>query len=203
MDGLLDRIQELESRTRQMERLLLRWRLAALLVVVGVVVGYFVTPQGHAQPGVGTSNTFTAPFIVRGSNGVKLFEIAEFVDRGADNSQDTLMTMYRNGRQAVMYRTTGKAYKDAYDPAENYLNVVETWLYRYPRDSQGKIEPTAYLAASTALTRAGGSIAVFGDHGQRTTTPPMAARLTAKRGVGGAVLLFDNDGQEGKTLLCK
>jgi hypothetical protein len=200
MDELLNRIQQLEQRTRRMERRLHHWRLAALLIGVAAIVGYFTAPAGQAQPGAATGNAVTAPFVVRGANGVKLFEVAEFVDRGTDNSQDTLMTLYRNGRQAAMYRTTGKAYKDAYDPAENYLNVVETWLYRYPRDSQGKIEPTAYLAASTALTRAGGSIVVFGDHGQRTTTPPMAARLTAKRGVGGAVMLFDNDGQEGKVL---
>ncbi|GEM_PF-6409740 len=137
MDGLLDRIQELELRTRKMERLLLRWRLVALLIGVGALIGYVATPQGHAQPGVATANNFTAPFTVRGTNGVKLFEVTEFVDRSADNSQDTLLTLYRNGRQAAMYRTTGKAYKDAYDPAENYLNVVETWLYRYPLFTRG------------------------------------------------------------------
>ena len=98
---------------------------------------------------------------------------------------------------------TGKLYKDANDVAENYLNVVETWLYRYPRDAQGKIDPTPYLAASTALTRAGGSIVVFSEQGKPTTTPPIAARLTAKRGIGGAVILFDGAGNEAKTIQAK
>ena len=205
MDGLLDRIQQLETRARKMERQLTKWRVAVVLVAICAVSYAWVQP-GHAQPGftpAANVSTFTAPFVVKGANGVKLFEVSEFVDRAGDGSQDTLLTLCRNGRPAVMYRTTGKLYKDAYEAADNYLNVVETWLYRYPRDAQGKIDPTPYLASSTALTRAGGSIVVFSEQGKPTTTPPIAARLTAKRGTGGAVVLFDAAGNEGRVIQSK
>ena len=205
MDGLLDRIQQLENRTRRMEKKLTAWRLVALVIAVAAV-GYAWVLPGQAQfPGgtTATANTFTAPFTIKGTNGAKLLEVSEFTDRNGDGSQDSLLTLYRNGRPAAMYRTTGKLYKDAYDAAENYLNVVETWLYRYPRDAQGKIDPTPYLAASTALTRGGGSIVVFSEQGKPTTTPPIAARLTAKRGAGGVVMLFDSAGNEGKVIQTK
>lgn len=204
MDGLLNRIQELEKRTHKMEQQLFTWRALAILLSVSAV-GYAWVQPGQAQftPPTVNNSTFTAPFVVKGANGVKLLEVSEFVDRAGDGSQDSLLTLYRNGRPAAMYRTTGKIYKDAYESADNYLNVVETWLYRYPRDAQGKIDPTPYLAASTALTRAGGSIVVFSEQGKPTTTPPIAARLTAKRGVGGAVMLFDGAGNEAKVIQAK
>jgi len=201
MDGMIDRIQELEQRTRKMERQLLTWR--ALSIFIGVAaIGYACVTPGQAQPGA-TASTFTAPFVVKGANGVKLLEVTEFVDRAGDGSQDSLLTLFRNGRPAAMYRTTGKLYKDAYESSDNYLNVVETWLYRYPRDAQGKIDPTPYLAASTALTRGGGSIVVFSEQGKPTTTPPIAARFTAKRGAGGAVILYDAAGNESKVIQSK
>ena len=204
MDSLLERIGALEVRTRNMEKKLTLWRGLAVLAI-SAAVGYVWVQPGHAQftPQTTNSNTFTAPFVVKGANGVKLLEISEFVDRAGDGSQDSLLTLYRNGRPAAMYRTTGKLYKDAYESADNYLNVVETWLYRYPRDAQGKIDPTPYLAASTALTRGGGSIVVFSEQGKPTTTPPIAARLTAKRGTGGAVILFDTAGNETKVIQAK
>ena len=204
MDGLLERIQHLETRTRGMERKLRTWRVAAVVIAL-LAAGYaFVLPgQAQFRP-VGASSTFSAPFVVTGNNGIKLLEISEHQERAGDGSQDCLLTLYRNGRAAVTYRTTGKAYKDAYEAADNYLNVVETWLYRYPRDAQGKIDPTPYLAASTALTRGGGSIVVFSEQGKgATTTPPIAARLTAKRGTGGAVMLFDSAGNEGRVIQSK
>lgn len=203
MDGLLDRIQELENRTRKMERQVRAWRALVFIIALGAV-GYACVLPGQAQPRLpSTNNTFTAPFVVTGNGGVKLLEVSEHVERSGDGSQDCLLTLYRNGRAAATYRTTGKIYKDAYDAAENYLNVVETWLYRYPRDAQGKIDPTPYLAASTALTRGGGSIVVFSEQGKPTSTPPIAARLTAKRGTGGAVMLFDSAGNEGRVIQSK
>ncbi len=203
MDGLLDRIQVLEQRTRKMEGQLRKWRVLALLIGV-CALGYACVVPGQAQPGAAPVNTFKAPFVVTGTNGLKLLEVSEFTERaGSADSQDALLTLFRNGQPAVMYRTTGKIYKDAYDPADSYLNVVETWLYRYPRDAQGKSEPTPYLAASTALTRGGGSIVVFSQQAKPTTTPPIAARITAKRGAGGAVMLFDSAGNEGKVILSK
>lgn len=208
MDGLLDRIHELETRTRKMEGQLRKWRFVALLGCLAAV-GYFCVAPGHAQlfPGPGSGNagnTFKAPFVVTGAGGLKLLEVTELTEqRGGTESQDTLLTLFRNGQPAVLYRTTGKMYKDAYDPTDSYLNVVETWLYKYPRDSQGKIEPTPYLASSTALTRAGGSIAVFNEEGKPSRTPPFAARLSAKRGTGGAVLLYDTAGNEVKAIQSK
>ncbi len=205
MDGMLERIDQLERRTRAMERQVRLWRILAALTIL-VAVGYYCVAPGQAQfiPGQQQPTpTFVAPFTVVGTGGVKLLEVTEQFEKAGDGSQDALLTLYRNGRAAVTYRTTGKVYKDAYDAAENYLNVVETWLYRYPRDSQGKIDPTPYLASSTALTRAGGSIVVFSEQGSPTTTPPIAARLTAKRGTGGAVMLFDAAGNEGKIIQTK
>lgn len=203
MDGLLERIHELEKRTRTMEGKLRTWRIAAVAAVL-IAAGYLWALPGQAQfRPVGSSNMFPAPFVVTGSNGIKLLEVSEHIERAGDGSQDCLLTLYRNGRAAATYRTTGKAYKDAYEPTENYLNVVETWLYRYPRDAQGKIDPTPYLAASTALTRGGGSIVVFSEQGKPSTTPPIAARITAKRGSGGAVMLFDAAGNEGRVIQSK
>ncbi|MCS7046262.1 MAG: hypothetical protein NZO58_07890 [Gemmataceae bacterium] len=201
MEGLLQRIDALERRTLALERKLRTWRSVALVVMLVALAGIWVVPS-QAQQGIGfgTGATFTAPFVVTGTGGAKLLEVNEFFERTGDGSQDALLTLYRNGRPAAMFRTTGKLYKDAYDPADSYLNVVETWLYRYPRDAQGRIEPTPYLVASTALTRGGGSIAVFSEQGRPTATPPMAARLTAKRGVGGAVMLFDQAGNEGRII---
>jgi hypothetical protein len=207
MDGLLDRIQELETRARKMEGQLRKWKLGALLAGIAAI-GYFCVAPGHAQlfpgPANNASNAFKAPFVVTGASGHKLLEVTELTEqRGGSESQDTLLTLFRNGQPAVLYRTTGKMYKDAYDPTDSYLNVVETWLYKYPRDSQGKIEPTPYLASSTALTRAGGSIAVFNEEGKPTRTPPFAARLSAKRGMGGVVLLYDSGGNEVKAIQSK
>ncbi|MCI0684310.1 MAG: hypothetical protein L0Y71_19545 [Gemmataceae bacterium] len=203
MDGLLERIHELEQRTRRMEGKLRTWRLAAAVSAL-VAAGYVFVVPGQAQfRPVAASSTFSAPFVVTGNNGIKLLEVSEHLDRAGDGSQDSLLTLYRNGRAAVTYRTTGKVYRDAYESADNYLNVVETWLYRYPRDAEGKIDPTPYLAASTALTRGGGSIVVFSEQGKPSTTPPIAARLTAKRGVGGAIMLFDTAGNEGRVIQAK
>jgi hypothetical protein len=204
MEGLIDRIQELEKRTHRMEGQVRLWRVLACLVLV-LAIGYACVQPGQAQFGAPANNTstFTAPLVVTGKGGVKLLEVSEHIEQSGDGSQDALLTLYRNGRAAVTYRTTGKLYKDAYEPSDNYLNVVETWLYRYPRDAQGKIDPTPYLAASTALTRGGGSIVVFSEQGRPTTTPPIAARLTARRGTGGAVMLFDSAGNEGKVILSK
>lgn len=176
MDGFLERIHELEQRTRRMEGKLRAWRVAAVVTAL-IAAGYIWVVPGQAQfRPVGSSSSFTAPFVVTGSNGIKLLEVSEHIERAGDGSQDCLLTLYRNGRAAVTYRTTGKPYRDAYEAADNYLNVVETWLYRYPRDAQGKIDPTPYLAASTALTRGGGSIVVFSEQGKPSTTPPSAAR---------------------------
>lgn len=203
MDGFLERIHELEQRTRRMEGKLRAWRVAAVVTAL-IAAGYIWVVPGQAQfRPVGSSSSFTAPFVVTGSNGIKLLEVSEHIERAGDGSQDCLLTLYRNGRAAVTYRTTGKPYRDAYEAADNYLNVVETWLYRYPRDAQGKIDPTPYLAASTALTRGGGSIVVFSEQGKPSTTPPIAARLTAKRGTGGAVMLFDAAGNEGRVIQSK
>jgi hypothetical protein len=200
MDGLLERVQDLEKRTGKMQGQLRAWRILAGLCVLATAAFAWVLP-GQAQqfrPVGQNTNTFSAPFVVTGGNGVKLLEVGEQVL--ADGSQDCLLTLFRNGRPAATYRTTGKVYKDAYEVGENYLNVVETWLYRYPRDAQGKIEPSPHLASSTALTRAGGSIVVFAEQGKSTSTPPIAARLTAKRGAGGAVMLYDAAGNEGKQI---
>lgn len=205
MDNLLARLQELETRTRKVEGQLRRWRVGAFLLCLATVSLVYVLP-GQAQFGVGgvaQQNVVSAPFIVKGSNGVKLLEINEFVDRNNTASQDALLTMYRNGQPAAMFRTTGKIYKDAYDPKENYLNVIETWLYRYPVGKNGQVEPIPYLASSTALTRGGGSIAVFNEQGNPSMTPPFAARLTAQRGAGGAVMLFDQEGNQAKTFVAK
>jgi len=203
MEGLRERLQELEGRTRRMERQLLRWRLLACVITVGVIAYAAVLP-GQAQFTQPTqASTFTTPFTIKGTDGVKVMEITDYIDKGNNNSHDALLTLYRNGQPAAIFRTTGKVYKDAYDPAESYLNVVETWLYRYPRGKDGAVQPTAYLASSVALTRAGGSIVVFNEQGAPSTTPPMGARLTAKRGVGGALMLFDPEGNEGKVVTAK
>ena len=110
------------------------------------------------------------------------------------------MTFYRNGKPAALLRTTGMAYKDVYDKDANYLNVLETWLYRYQDDQQRAINPTAFLATSTALTRSGGSIVVFNAQGTQSLTPPFAARITSKRGVGGEIILYNPDGTEAKSI---
>jgi hypothetical protein len=199
MDKLLDRIQELEKRTRKVEGQLLRWRVMAFLIGAGAI-GLLYGLPGHAQQLGGTTTTFAAPFVVKGANGQTLFEVKEFVDRDRGNAQDTLMTFYRNGQPAAMVRTTGLSYKDAFDKDANFLNVLETWLYRYQDDQQRKINPTPYLTTSTALTRGGGSIVVFNAQGNQTMTPPFAARITAKRGVGGEVILYNPDGTEGKAI---
>ena len=41
---------------------------------------------------------------------------------------------------------------------------------------------------------------VFNDQGAASTTPPFAARLTAKEGIGGRLILFNPDGKEGKVI---
>jgi hypothetical protein len=202
MEGLHDRMHELEIRARNMEAQLRKWKVLAFLIGL-CAVGYACVLPGQAQPGGEPFHTFKAPFVVTGSSGLKLLEVNEVVERTGRGSQDALLTLYRNGQPAVMYRTTGKLYKDAYDSAESYLNVVETWLYRYPRDGKGKVDPTPYLASATALTRAGGSIAVFGEQDKTTPTPPFAARITARRGAGGAIMLFDAAGHEGKLIHAK
>lgn len=201
MENLLDRMQLLEARTRKLEGQVRGWRLAAFMLALGALGLWAVVP-GQAQQlgGGGTTTTFAAPFVVKGANGATLFEVKEFIDRGRDNSQDTLMTFYRNGQPAALLRTTGLAYKDAADKEANFLNVLETWLYRYQDDQHQKINPTAYLTTSTALTRAGGSLVVFNAQGNPSLTPPFAARITAKRGVGGEVVLYNPDGTESKTL---
>src|SRR5207237_595939 len=48
-----------------------------------------------------------------------------------------------------------------------------------------------------------GSIVVFNEQGSPTTTPPMAARLTAKRGSGGTLILYHMDGTEGNQIKAK
>jgi hypothetical protein len=202
MDGLHDRIHELEIRARNMEAQLRKWKVLALLIGF-CAVGYACVLPGQAQPVREPIHTFKAPFVVTGTNGLKLLEVNEAVEGTGGGSEDALLTLFRNGQPAVMYRTTGKLYKDAYDPADSYLNVVETWLYRYPRDGKGKVDPTPYLASSTALTRAGGSIVVFGQQDKSTATPPIAARFTAKRGAGGALMLFDAAGHETKVINSK
>jgi hypothetical protein len=204
MESLLERIQELENRTRKVEGQLLRWRtLAFLLAIGGAALAYCLPGQAQVPlTNLAAPTTFTAPFVVKAANGMTLLEVKEFNDQASENSQDALLTLYRNGLPAVMYRTTGKVYKDAYDPKENFLNVVETWLYRYPKNATtGKLEPLPYLAASTALTRAGGSVVVFNEESSKPSmTPPFAARLTAKRGSGGSLVLYDNEGREAREI---
>jgi hypothetical protein len=201
MENLLKRVQELEARTRRVEGQLTRWRILAIFIALGAAVLGYTLPS-VAQPTTGTNgNAVTAPFVVKGANGSVLFEVKEFSDQTNGNSQDSLMTLYRNGQPAAMYRTTGKMYKDAYDPKENFLNVVETWLYRYPTSAAGvKTDPVPYLASSTALTRGGGSIVVFNAENKASMTPPIAARITATRGNGGAVRLYDSEGRQAKEI---
>jgi hypothetical protein len=201
MENLLQRVQQLEARTRRVEGQLWRWRIVAVVLAIGAGVLAYTLP-GIAQPVTGANGyAITAPFVVKAANGSILFEVKEFADQGNANSQDTLMTLYRNGAPAAMYRTTGKIYKDAYDPKENFLNVVETWLYRYPATATGvKADPIPYLASSTALTRAGGSIVVFNAENKASMTPPMAARITAKRGNGGVIRLYDAEGRESREI---
>lgn len=199
MEKLLERMQVLEARTRKLEGQVRGWRFAAGLLALGALALWAVVP-GQAQQLGTTSTTFAAPFVVKGANGATLFEVKEFIDRGRDNSQDTLLTFYRNGQPAALLRTTGLAYKDATDRDTNFLNVLETWLYRYQDEQGKKINPTAYLTTSTALTRGGGSLVVFNAQGNPSLTPPFAARITAKRGVGGEVILYNPDGTESKSL---
>lgn len=200
METLLDRIQVLEGRTRAMERQLWRWRMFAVLAALGAVILVYARPGVAQQFGAPTVSTFTAPFVVKGSNGNTLFEVKEYLDANRANSQDTLLTFYRNGQPAAIIRTTGLTYKDVYDKGENFLNVLETWLYRYQDEQQKPTTPKAYLATSTALTRGGGSLVVFNGEGNPKLTPPFAVRITAKRGVGGEVILYNPDGTEAKAL---
>lgn len=110
----------------------------ACLLALGAAALVYVLP-GHAQPlGVGAPVTFTAPFIVKGANGSTLLEVKEYTDPNRGGSQDTLMTFYRSGQPAAMLRTTGLNYKDVYDKDANFLNVLETWLYRYQDDQHAK-----------------------------------------------------------------
>jgi hypothetical protein len=53
------------------------------------------------------------------------------------------------------------------------------------------------------VRRAGGSLVVFSQPAKATTTPPIAARLTARRGTGGAVMLYDTAGNETKVIPSK
>jgi hypothetical protein len=118
MNEFVERLHELERRTRTLERQLRTWRVLALVIVIGAA-GYAWVLPGQAQPGGTPASAFKAPFTVTGTNGVKLLEVTEYADKTGGDSQDTLLTLFRNGYPAAMYRTTGKFYKDAYDPADS------------------------------------------------------------------------------------
>jgi hypothetical protein len=102
------------------------------------------------------------------------------------------LTLYANGQPSAVLVTSGELYKDAEDPGQTYLNLLETFLYKYPPRS----EPKPFLASSLALTRAGGSLLLWNNTDVPGSTPTHAARLTAKRGVGGTLILSSDKGQE-------
>jgi hypothetical protein len=194
MDNIVERLERLENRTRRIEGQLWRWRITALaLGLVAVTLGY--TLPGNAQQLIDPGSVATAPFTIKAKDGTTLMTIADF-DDGTRKSKDTLLTYYRNGQPAALFRTTGMTYRDAADPKDNFLNVFETWLYRYP----DKGPAVAYLTSSTALTRSGGSLVLFNDQGPVSATPPFALRLSAQQGIGGRISLFNPDGKEAKVI---
>jgi hypothetical protein len=193
MDNLADRFQQLETRIHRLER---RLRMAKVTAVALALAAACVTYgfRGEAQQPPPQGSTVKAPFTVTGSNGATLLTVDEYYDKDRKEF-DTLLTYYRNNVPSALFRTTGLYYKDAADPQLSFLNVFETWLYK-----SDKTPPAAFLVASTALTRAGGSIVVYNDQGPTSTTPPFAARLTAKTGIGGRLVLFNPKGQEAKVI---
>ncbi len=214
MENLVDRVQQLEMRTRKMEAQLWRWRIAVLSIGLAAVgLGFGLRSEAQQQPpsyqqqppyqqqpyqqapAAPAGTVVNAPFTVKGSDGSTLLTITEYQDT-MRKGNDSLLTFYRNGLPAALFRTTGMTYRQATDSKDNFLNVIETWLYRYP----DKASPVPYLAASTALTRSGGSLVVFNEQGAASTTPPFAARLTAQQGIGGRLVLFNPDGKEAKVI---
>ena len=197
MENLGERLQGLEARTRKMEAQLRRWRLAACLIGL-TAVGLAVVVRSDAQQPVEQAYVVSALFTVKGSTGNTIFTVMEYED-GQRKSKDAMLTLYRNGLPAALVRTTGMTYRDAADPKENFLNVLETWLYKYP----DKGSPVPYLVSSTGLTRSGGSFVIFNDQAGASTTPPFAARLTAKEGIGGQLSLFNTEGKVSKIIDAK
>jgi hypothetical protein len=195
MESLPDRFHRLEMRIHRLERQLRMAKVTGMVLTLVAASAFFGFRGEAEQPPVpAQASSVKAPFTVTGSNGATLLTIDEFYDKDRKEF-DTLLTYYRNNAPAALFRTTGLTYKDAADPAMSFLNVFETWLYKYD-----KTPPSAYLVASTALTRAGGSIVVYNDQGSASSTPPFAARLTAKQGIGGRLVLFNPKGQEAKVI---
>ena len=146
MENLVDRLQRAgKTDLYQMEALLWRWRIAALSIGLAAVGLGFVL-RSEAQQPISAGSVVSAPFTVKGSDGSTLMTITEYQDTQRKGN-DSLLTFYRNGQPAALFRTTGMTYRQATDVKDNFLNVVETWLYKYP----DKGSPVPYLTASTAL----------------------------------------------------
>jgi hypothetical protein len=201
MERLEKRLEELEARTRKIERRLRWWQLAAVSLLI-TVLSLWGSLTGQAQVGQGANATaFSAPFEIRGSAGQPLLRVSENRTTTDRNSpREAVLTLFLDGRQSVSLRTTGEMFKDPDDPGLSFLNLFQTWLYQYPNDERGKPVERATLASSLGLTRAGGSFVLWrlpeGDSLQGT----QAARLSAKRDGGSSLILFKKDGTVGTTV---
>ena len=193
MDRIEARIQLLEERTLNTERHLKRWRMLTFILGISVLMSYSIRLQRPFEVEAQTLTRFPAPFeITTQAKGKTMRLMRVDVAPSGPNLVGAALTLYANDQPAASLMTTGALYKDAEDPTQSYLNLLETFLYKYPANGQ----PKPLLASSLALTRAGGSLVLWNNTDAQGSQPSHAARLTAKRGVGGTLILSSDKGVE-------
>jgi hypothetical protein len=200
MENTSQALDEVRARIRQLERQLRRWRIGVLSFGLALIVALSVS-VARSQQG---STPIRAPFTIVGEKGETLLFVDKWQKPGSP-VYGTALTLYvaQTGASKTLPAATivasGDLYKDASDPQADYLNVVETYLYKYGSNSRGPTT-TPYKASSLGLTRAGGSQILWNLPKEPNSVPTPAARLTAKRDVGGELILSSDRGKEGTTL---
>jgi hypothetical protein len=197
MDAMEKRLRFLEERTQHLEQSVKLSKVVAFILCVGLVVSYSSQWQRPIAALAQSGTSFPAPFEIYtqvGNQKMVLMRVEALNARLGDPTSPWGggLKLYANGQPSALMLPTGQTYKDPDDPNQNYLNLLATYLYKFPPSGP----PKPLMVSSLALTRAGGSFMLWNNTDTPGVVPSHAVRITAKRGVGGTLIFSSAIGKE-------